>query len=98
MAVESVGAANDVEDDGVELGEVVALEDVGDVLDGNRFPDVHADEDIALADALLGSGAAGADVEDGETAAVASIQRLEVVLVHHGYLETDDIPGAIGQA
>src|SRR5436190_4418749 len=92
VAVESVGAADDVEDDGVELAEIVALEDVGDVFERDGFPDVHANENVAAADALLGGGAAGADIEDGEAAAIAGTQALELVLIHDGHLEADGGP------
>ena len=97
VAIERVAATNDVEHDRVELGEIVALEDVGDVLERDRLPDVHAHENIAAANALLCGGAASANVQDRQSAAVARAAILEFVLVHHRQLQPQRAPRAIGE-
>ncbi len=46
--------------------------------------ETHSDENIAAANALLSSRAAGPHVEDREAAAIARAERFEFVLVHRG--------------
>src|SRR5262249_7707976 len=58
-AAARLAAADDVEAEGVEAGEVGVGEDEGDVVLGQRLPLVQADEDVAAADAGLGGGAVG---------------------------------------
>ena len=59
MAVERFAAAQDVEFHRFEVAEVGAVEHVVDVFQRRRFPDVHAHQHVAAANALLGGGAIG---------------------------------------
>src|SRR5262245_13825758 len=97
MPVQRVGAANDVEDDGVELRQIIAVENVGDILERYGLPNVHANEDVAAADALLGSRAARTNFEDGQAAAIPSVEALELVGIHHGQLQADCAPRSVRQ-
>src|SRR6478735_1009535 len=95
MPVERIAATDDVEHDRVILRQIVALQDISHVLQRDRFPNMHADENIAAANALLGGGAAGADIEDRQAAAITGIERLELVGVHDRELQTERVPGAV---
>src|SRR5688572_24863566 len=95
MAIERVAAADDVERQRVESGQVLAVEDVGDVLERDRLPDVHSHQHVVLLDALLGGWPARADGDDAEAPAIARAQLLERRLVHRRQPHPERRPDAV---
>src|SRR5262245_44765002 len=95
MAVECFVVPQDVELDGLEIGEIGAIEDVVDFRKLGRFPDVHADEDIAATNSLFGGRAVGADGQDRQASVVSRLVLLELRLRNDLELQSQQIPGWI---
>ena len=71
-----------------------AVEDVGHVLQGDRFPDVHAHQHVAAADALVGRGTVAADGHHGQPAAVLRLELLAEFVRGNGLqFQPEQFPG-----
>src|SRR5436190_8279324 len=92
MAVERFAAADDEEFQRLEVREVVAIEDIRHVVHRDRFPDVHSDQHIPLADALLCSWTFLADGGNLQPAAIACTQSAELGFVDRRELEAQLSP------
>src|SRR6185503_15109369 len=97
LSLQRLGAADDVEHDRLFLGDFFALQDVGDVLERSRFPDVHADQHVAGPNPLLPGRAALADVEYSQASVVARIELLEFAVVHGSELDPQRPPHPLVQ-
>src|SRR6476620_2233191 len=95
MAVERFAAAENVELHRFELGEVGSIENVVDVVERDRFPNVHADEDVAATDTLLRGRAVGANVGHGQTPAISRAVGLELTLRNRVEPQAEHVPGTI---
>ena len=61
----------------------------------HRFPDVHADQHVAVSQSLPSGGAAGTDFFDHHAAVVAALKLFEVAGIDRRESQTEHIPGQI---
>src|SRR5262245_2880826 len=73
------------------------IEDVAHIFGPDRLPDVQADEDVSLLDAVFSSRAAGPHVDDPHSTTVAATKRFELRRGGLLQFEAEHLPAAGGQ-
>ena len=95
MSVEGFVSTKHVELDGLNVGDVVSVHNIGEIFQRDCFPDVHADKDVASANSLSAGGARATHGRDFQTAAISIIEPSNSRRQNFFKLHTEQLPGTL---